>query len=59
MAGPFTRPVLLYYSLLNLVKAIVLHKNPSKNLARALHGMNEPYGNIRKHFTLTSQKLVI
>jgi YaaC-like protein len=58
-AGPTSQPVLLYYSFLNLAKAIIVHKNPAIDLRRSLHGLNEPASNIRQRFTLTSQKVAI
>lgn len=58
-AGPISRPVLMYYGLLNLAKAVILHKNPAVDLTRSLHGITEWNDNIRQRFTLTSQKVVI
>lgn len=58
-AGPLSQPVLMYYGFLNLAKMLILHRNPGTDLSRALHGIGEPNDNIRKRFTLTSQKVLI
>jgi hypothetical protein len=58
-AGPLSQPVLMYYGLLNLAKMLILHKNPTIDLSRSLHGITESSDNIRRRFTLTSQKIHI
>jgi hypothetical protein len=36
-----SKPLLLYYSFLNLAKALILVKNPALDLSRAKHGLSE------------------
>lgn len=54
-AAPTPKAVLMYYAFLNLAKAIILHKDSTKDLERALHGVAEAVNNVRQRFTVTSQ----
>ncbi|MBM4093888.1 MAG: hypothetical protein FJ276_31455 [Planctomycetes bacterium] len=50
------RPLLMYYSFLNLAKMLIKSKVPSLDLTHAIHGIAEPPGNSQSdRFTLTSQ----
>jgi len=50
------RPLLMYYSFLNLAKMLVKHRNPGKDLTHASHGISEaPQNTERQRVTLTAQ----
>jgi hypothetical protein len=52
------RPLLMYYSFLNLAKMLIKHQNGTIDLTRASHGISEPKTNTqRNRFTLTSQSV--
>ena len=51
-----SRPLLHYYSFMNLVKAFLVVKKGLK-LERSIHGLTEPDENIRKRLTITSQSV--
>ncbi len=54
------RPLLMYYSFLNLAKTFIKHRNPSKNLTQASHGIKEaPQNTQHKRVTLTAQEVKI
>jgi hypothetical protein len=43
-----SRPLLLYYSLLNLAKALIVHRNIATDLEKAVHGLTENRGEYTK-----------
>ena len=54
------RPLLLYYSFLNLAKALAKHLCPAKDLVHANLGISEAQTNTKcKKFTLTAQKVKV
>jgi len=54
------RPVLMYYSFLNLAKMLIKYRDKQKNLAQAIHGLTEaPENAQRQRVTLTAQSVVI
>jgi len=52
-----SKPLLYYYSFLNLAKTFLVVKK-GKDLRRCMHGLKEPKDNIRKYMTITSQAVV-
>jgi YaaC-like protein len=57
-AGPTARPLLLYYSFLNLAKMLIKARNPDIDLTRASHGVIEDSNNrSAQRFRLTSQSV--
>ncbi len=51
-----SKPLLQYYSFMNLVKAFLVVKRGLK-LERCMHGLKEPDDNVRKRLTITSQSV--
>ncbi len=52
-----SKPLLYYYSYMNLVKAFLVCHN--HNISRAIHGLMDPKENITKKLTITSQKVAV
>jgi len=58
--GMTSRPLLLYYSFMNVAKALIKIRQPTLDLRGATHGINEPETNQRaQRFRLTSQQISI
>ena len=52
-----SRPLLHYYSFLNLTKAFLAYRNPNLDLSRAAHGLCESWTNAKAKLFLTQQKV--
>ena len=52
-----SKPLLYYYSFLNLAKTLLVVKK-GVDLNRCMHGLKEPQENVRRHLTITSQSVV-
>src|SRR5438552_2853547 len=58
--GMTSRPLLLYYSFMNLAKALIKSRQPALDLRGATHGIDEPQTNrLAQRFRLTSQQVRI